>query len=48
MKVLYELFSQLMQGVPVDQPIVYLCYFFMVMVTFGAFMRFLYTLFKPW
>lgn len=48
MTVLYQLFSDLMAGVPADQPIVYLCYFFMCIVTFGAFMRFLYSLFKPW
>ena len=43
-----DLFVQLMQGVSTDNPLEYICYFLMCLVTFGAFMRFLYSLFKPW
>lgn len=43
-----ELFNQLMSGFSPDQPLPYICYFLLVISTFGAFMRFLYTLFKPW
>jgi len=45
---LHDLFVQLMQGVSADNPLEYICYFLMCLVTFGAFMRFLYSLFKPW
>ena len=45
---MWNLFSEIMSSVSSSDPIVYLCYFLMVMATYGAFMRFLYTIFKPW
>lgn len=45
---MWYLFSDLMSGVPQDQPLVYVSFFVMCLCTFGAFMRFLYTLFIRW
>lgn len=45
---MWTLYQQLMQNVPTDNPLVYVCFFVMCIVTFGAFMRFLYTLFIRW
>lgn len=45
---MFEMFQQLMSGVSSDNPVEYVCYFVLCICTFGAFMRFLYTLFTKW
>lgn len=45
---MYELFSQLMAGFSLDNPLEYTCGFLLVIVLIGVFFRLLYTLLKPY
>lgn len=42
------MFNDLMQGFQSSDPLSYICFFLFSLSVFGAFMRLLYTLFKPW
>lgn len=45
---MYELFSQLMQGFSLANPLEYICGFLLFIVVVGVFFRFLYSLIKPY